>query len=116
LPGLSANITYFYHPAGAGIYFRFCHRNDSFRARWQAATGSWDDKIIGDIGCGPGNVFATVGGNPRLLIGVDVARGSLEMARAVGYLTRRSSEFGGTRSGASRLQAERRDFAPGYVV
>jgi len=80
--GLSANITYFYHTAGAGIYFRFCHRNDSFRARWQAATGSWDDKIIGDIGCGPGNVFATVGGNPRLLIGVDVARGSLEMARA----------------------------------
>lgn len=38
-----------------------------------------------DVGCGPGNVFATLGGTPKVLIGVDVARGGLEMARKVGY-------------------------------
>ena len=38
-----------------------------------------------DLGCGPGNVFATVGGKPRMLLGVDVAGGSLALASRIGY-------------------------------
>lgn len=82
---LEANRAFFGHPVWAKNYFRTCHRSEAFRDRWRAATGSWDGKIVIEIGCGPGNVFATVGGAPRLLIGVDVARGALEMARKVGY-------------------------------
>lgn len=84
-PGLEANRRYFDEPEWAACYFKYCHRNDRFRSRWQAATGSWDDKIVVDVGCGPGNVFATVGGKPKLLLGVDVSRGALEMARPLGY-------------------------------
>jgi len=84
-PGLEANHRYFGHPEWARSYFKYRHRSERFRRRWQAACGSWDDKIVVDIGCGPGNVFATVGGRPKLLIGVDVAKGSLEMASEVGY-------------------------------
>jgi SAM-dependent methyltransferase len=84
-PGLAANARYFSHPEWAGSYFKYCHRSPAFRGRWRAATGSWDDKIVVDIGCGPGNIFATVGGKPKLLIGVDVAEGGLKMAREIGY-------------------------------
>jgi SAM-dependent methyltransferase len=84
--GLEANRRYFNEPEWAESYFKHCHRNDRFRSRWQAASGSWDDKIVVDIGCGPGNVFATVGGQPRLLIGVDVSSGALEMARKLNYV------------------------------
>jgi SAM-dependent methyltransferase len=84
-PGLDANSLYFDHADWAKNYFDHCHRDDQFRARWQSATGSWDGKIVVDIGCGPGNVFATVGGTPRLLIGADVSRGALKMARDIGY-------------------------------
>lgn len=84
-PGLDANARYFGHPEWARSYFRFCHRSPSFRSRWLEATGSWDDKVVVDIGCGPGNVFATVGGRPKLLIGVDVAGGGLKMAGEIGY-------------------------------
>jgi SAM-dependent methyltransferase len=83
--GLEANAAYFGHPEWARNYFIYCHRSDRFRARWQAACGSWDDRIVVDLGCGPGNVFATVGGRPRRLIGLDVSPGGLEMARRVGY-------------------------------
>ena len=41
--------------------------------------------MVVDIGCGPGNVFATLGGKPKMLIGVDVSAGSLEIAREAGY-------------------------------
>jgi ubiquinone/menaquinone biosynthesis C-methylase UbiE len=84
-PALEANAYYFGHPEWAKNYFDACHRDDAFRSRWLAATGSWDDKIVVDIGCGPGNVYATVGGSPKLLIGVDVSRGGLEMAQKIGY-------------------------------
>jgi 2-polyprenyl-3-methyl-5-hydroxy-6-metoxy-1,4-benzoquinol methylase len=46
-----------------------------------AAAGVWDGKVIVDIGCGPGNLFANLGGSPTTLIGVDVAKGSLEFAK-----------------------------------
>ena len=80
-----ANEYYFSNKDWAKEYFDFCHRSQSFKERWQAACGSWTGKTVLDIGCGPGNVFATLGGSPKLLIGVDVAPTSLAMAAAVGY-------------------------------
>ena len=85
-PGLAANRQYFDHEDWAQSYFDSCHRDPQFKDRWNSATGSWDDKVVVDIGCGPGNVFATVGGRPKVLIGADVSRGALRMARKVGYV------------------------------
>jgi SAM-dependent methyltransferase len=84
-PSIQANGDYFSHPTYAKTYFEACHRSAVFRERWYAAAGSWDDKIVVDIGCGPGNLYANLGGKPQVLIGVDVAPGSLEMARGIGY-------------------------------
>ncbi len=84
-PTIEANSYYFGHPVWGKNYFEACHRDDAFKSRWQAATGSWDNKIVVDIGCGPGNVYKTVGGVPKLLIGVDVSLGALKMAQEVGY-------------------------------
>lgn len=84
-PSVQANSVYFSHPIWAKTYFEACHRDLAFKERWQAAAGSWDDKIVVDIGCGPGNLYANLGGKPKLLIGVDVAQGSLEMAQELGY-------------------------------
>ncbi len=85
-PSMEANSYFFGHPVWGKEYFETSHRHDKFRDRWQAATGSWDDKIVVDIGCGPGNVFATVGGNPKILIGVDISPGTLKMAEDAGYI------------------------------
>ncbi|MGF1495724.1 MAG: class I SAM-dependent methyltransferase [Elainellaceae cyanobacterium] len=85
-PELSANQYYFGNSQWAKGYFETCHRLDVFKERWLAATGCWDNKIVVDIGCGPGNVYATVGGHPKLLIGVDVAEASLSMAQEIGYI------------------------------
>lgn len=82
---IEANATFFSHPEWAKTYFEACHRDSRFKQRWRAVAGSWDNKIVVDIGCGPGNVYATLGGQPKLLIGVDVARGALEMAQKLGY-------------------------------
>lgn len=84
-PFLQANADFFSHPQWAKTYFDACHRYPNFRERWLAAAGSWDDKIVVDIGCGPGNLYASIGGSPKLLIGVDVSPGSLKMAQAIGY-------------------------------
>ncbi len=83
--GMHANSYFFGHPKWAKEYFETDHRTEPFKERWQAVMGSWDDKIVVDIGCGPGNVYATLGGSPKLLIGVDVSPGGLKMAREVGY-------------------------------
>ena len=85
-PAIKANSYYFSQPEWAKTYFESCHRDETFKARWQATVGSWTDKIVVDLGCGPGNLYATLEGQPKLLIGVDVAPGSLEMAKALGYL------------------------------
>jgi SAM-dependent methyltransferase len=85
-PSMEANSYFFGHPVWGKEYFETSHRHEKFRDRWQAATGSWDDKIVVDIGCGPGNVFATVGGKPKVLIGVDISPGALKMAEDVGYI------------------------------
>ena len=84
-PEIQANSFYFSNPTWAKTYFDACHRDAAFRERWLAAAGSWDNKIVVDVGCGPGNLYANLGGKPTLLIGVDVARGSLEMARQIEY-------------------------------
>ncbi|MGK7934372.1 MAG: class I SAM-dependent methyltransferase [Xenococcaceae cyanobacterium] len=84
-PAIEANSYYFGHPIWGKNYLEACHRDDAFKCRWQAATGSWDNKIVVDIGCGPGNVYKTVGGVPKLLIGVDVSLGALKMAQELGY-------------------------------
>ncbi|BAZ32903.1 hypothetical protein NIES4074_54100 [Cylindrospermum sp. NIES-4074] len=84
-PAIQANSYYFGHPEWAKNYFEACHRDEAFQSRWRAATGSWDNKIVVDIGCGPGNLYASLGGAPRLLIGVDVSYGALEMAQSIGY-------------------------------
>lgn len=84
-PSIQANGDYFSHPVYTKNYFDACHRSAVFRERWYAAAGSWDDKIVVDIGCGPGNLYANLGGKPKVLIGVDVAPGSLKMAQEIGY-------------------------------
>lgn len=82
---LTANAIYFGNAEWAREYLDFCHRDANFRARWLAAGGDWTGKVVIDLGCGPGNIFATLGGSPRLLVGVDVAAGSLELAASLGY-------------------------------
>lgn len=80
-----ANSYFFGHPIWGKEYFETSHRHDIFRERWQAATGSWDEKVVIDLGCGPGNLFATIGGSPKVIIGVDISPGALKMAQQVGY-------------------------------
>jgi ubiquinone/menaquinone biosynthesis C-methylase UbiE len=82
---MEANSYFFGHPVWGKEYFETSHRHAKLRDRWQAATGSWDSKVIVDIGCGPGNLFATIGGSPKVLIGVDISAGALKMAQEVGY-------------------------------
>jgi SAM-dependent methyltransferase len=82
---MAANSYFFGHPIWGKEYFETSHRHDIFRERWQAATGSWDDKVVVDIGCGPGNLYATIGGVPKVIIGVDISPGALKMAQQVGY-------------------------------
>jgi SAM-dependent methyltransferase len=89
-PGLEANSVYFGHPVWGKNYLAACHRDAIFTERWQTVIGNWQDKIVVDIGCGPGNLGASLlgrCGTPRLLIGVDVSRGALEMAQETGYTT-----------------------------
>ncbi|MDP9991915.1 ubiquinone/menaquinone biosynthesis C-methylase UbiE [Variovorax boronicumulans] len=84
--GRSANAFYFGNREWAQEYFDACHRDAHFKSRWLAAAGGdWTGKVVVDLGCGPGNVFATVGGKPRMLLGVDVAGGSLALASRIGY-------------------------------
>ena len=83
--GFKANEYYFNHPEWAEEYLTYCHRDDKFKSRWMAAVGDWNDKTVIDIGCGPGNIFATLQGAPKHLIGIDIAPKSLELAKSVGY-------------------------------
>lgn len=80
-----ANSNFFGHTEWAKNYFETCHRDQAFKERWLSAGGSWDNKIVVDIGCGPGNLYATLGGSPRVLIGIDVSAGTLKLAQQLGY-------------------------------
>jgi ubiquinone/menaquinone biosynthesis C-methylase UbiE len=86
--GIQANRYYFGHPEWAENYFQACHRDSAFTDAWKTAIGSWQDKIVVDVGCGPGNVYAALKascGTPQLMIGVDVSLGGLKMAQKIGY-------------------------------
>jgi SAM-dependent methyltransferase len=83
--GMQANASFFGDPVFGKKYFELENSSEAFGRRWQAAIGSWDDKIVVDIGCGPGNLFAAVGGSPRTIFGVDISRGALEHAMQIGY-------------------------------
>ncbi len=88
-PAIQANSYYFGHSKWAKNYFEACHRDEKFIDLWQAVIGSWCDKIVVDIGCGPGNLYASLRencGEPRLLLGVDVSYGALQMAEKLGYM------------------------------
>jgi len=82
---MEANSYFFGHQIWGKEYFETSHRHDNFRERWQLATGSWDNKVVIDLGCGPGNLYATIGGSPKVLIGVDISPGALKMAAQIGY-------------------------------
>jgi ubiquinone/menaquinone biosynthesis C-methylase UbiE len=82
---IMANAYYFGNFDWAEEYLIYCHRNENFKSRWSAALGDWTDKVVVDIGCGPGNIFATLKGKPKVLIGIDVAPKSLEIAADLGY-------------------------------
>lgn len=84
---IKANAYYFGNFDWAEEYLIYCHRNEDFKSRWTAALGDWTDKVVVDIGCGPGNIFATLKGKPKILIGIDVASKSLEIAADLGYTT-----------------------------
>jgi ubiquinone/menaquinone biosynthesis C-methylase UbiE len=85
---MKANCYYFGHPEWGRNYLNACHQYESFKSRWLTATGSWQDKIVVDIGCGPGNLYASLRdrcGTPQQLIGVDISAGALKMAQEIGY-------------------------------
>jgi len=82
---IKANAYYFGNVEWAEEYLFYCHRSDAFKNRWTAAMGDWTDKVVVDIGCGPGNIYATLKGKPKILIGIDVAPKSLELASGLGY-------------------------------
>ncbi|MDF5727652.1 MAG: class I SAM-dependent methyltransferase [Rhizonema sp. PD38] len=82
---MQANSYFFGHQKWGKEYFENSHRSETFKARWRAALGNWDNKIVADIGCGPGNIYASLGGSPKIIIGVDISHGALEMARNIGY-------------------------------
>ena len=83
--GMQANAYFFAHPKYGEKYFKTENCSKAFGERWQAAMGSWDDKVVIDVGCGPGNLYATIGGAPRVLIGIDISHGALEKAAQRGY-------------------------------
>jgi SAM-dependent methyltransferase len=85
-PGLRANAYYFGQPEWAAQWLNCVHRDTRLRERWHATGGTWDNKIVVDVGCGPGNLQATIGDKPKTLIGVDVSLGSLQLAKQIGYI------------------------------
>ncbi len=87
-PAVEANSYYFGHQEWGKNYLEACHRDEKFIDLWQTIVGSWQDKIVVDIGCGPGNLYASLKehcGQPKLLLGVDVSHGALKIAQKLGY-------------------------------
>jgi ubiquinone/menaquinone biosynthesis C-methylase UbiE len=86
---MQANAHYFGHPEWARNYLNVVHREPEFQQRWGAVIGSWQDKVVVDIGCAPGNVYAalkSVCGIPSRMIGVDISQGGLLIAKELGYI------------------------------
>ncbi|MEG4321763.1 MULTISPECIES: class I SAM-dependent methyltransferase [unclassified Microcoleus] len=83
--GMQSNAYFFGHSLYSEKYLKTENCSKAFGERWQSAIGSWDNKVAIDVGCGPGNLYATIGGTPQLLIGIDISRGALEKAMQLGY-------------------------------
>ncbi|GAA4356012.1 hypothetical protein GCM10023145_25910 [Angustibacter luteus] len=69
-------------------------------ARWTAAADPVDlallercEGVILDVGCGPGRMAAAIAGLGRPVLGVDIARGSVDRTAAAGALALRRSVF-----------------------
>lgn len=89
--GMLANAYFFGHETWGEKYLRTENRSAEFCDRWQAALRrwqpqGWDGKVVIDLACGPGNLYAALGGNPETLIGVDISWGALQKARDLGYM------------------------------
>jgi SAM-dependent methyltransferase len=87
-PAMQANSYYFGDPKWGKNYLEACHRDEKFVNLWHTVIGNWDDKIVVDIGCGPGNLYASLKercGEPQLLVGVDISLGALKIAQQLGY-------------------------------
>jgi SAM-dependent methyltransferase len=84
-PGLKANRDYFSNPVWAKSYLRHVHRDAAFRQRWLSAIQGWDGLIVVDVGCGPGNLGAALGGKPALLLGIDISLEALMLSQEIGY-------------------------------
>jgi SAM-dependent methyltransferase len=82
-----ANAYFFAHPIYGKKYFDTENRSPEFIDRWSAAIGTLDDKVVIDVGCGPGNLVAALGGKPKTLIGLDISHGALKVAQTLGYQT-----------------------------
>ena len=65
---LRANAYYFGQAEWAREWLKFVHSYPELRERWHAVSSTWDDKVVVDIGCGPGNLLKTLGGHPALLM------------------------------------------------
>jgi SAM-dependent methyltransferase len=85
-PGMLANASFFGDPEFGLKYFKLENNSQEFGKRWRAAMGNWDDKIVVDIGCGLGNLYAAVGGSPRGIVGIDISFGALVHAAKIGYI------------------------------
>ncbi|MGD1855428.1 MAG: class I SAM-dependent methyltransferase [Leptolyngbyaceae cyanobacterium] len=80
-----ANAYFFGHPIWAKKDFQRETCNHFWKSRWQNVLPGWDGKVVVDIGCGFGHVLATMGGNPALIIGVDISLEALNHAQKLGY-------------------------------
>jgi ubiquinone/menaquinone biosynthesis C-methylase UbiE len=86
-PGMKANAFFFSHKRWAEKYYNCENHPGLLSARWKRATGGWHDKVVVDMGCGPGNLARLSLGQPKILVGVDISHGALERASNHGYQT-----------------------------
>lgn len=83
--GMKANADFFSHPKWGPKYFKLENHRNLIGERWRYATGNWNDMIVVDLGCGPGNLFRCIDGLPKLLLGIDISEGALHHALKLGY-------------------------------
>ena len=57
---LKANAYYFGQTEWAREWLKFVHSYPELRERWHTVSSTWDDKVVVDIGCGPGNLLKTL--------------------------------------------------------
>jgi SAM-dependent methyltransferase len=81
-----ANAYFFGHSPWAKKYLKASNHCPYWRSRWLKAIQSWDNKIVVDIGCGPGNVLSSFGGKPAMMVGVDISINALKIAQSIGYM------------------------------